>query len=214
MPLIYNEPHVTERRIIVLENYLRSWYQKVFVDPLLKLLPNKQISANYYTLTGGILGICLVPVLQHGYVLIAIFLLLLSCYFDTLDGSVARLDQQQSALGCILDIVTDRIVEAAVILALYLVDPMNRGLLTIWMLGSMYICVTAFLVVSLFSSQLSEKGFSYSPGLIERAEAVLFFILMMLFPQWFSLLAIVFIILVLLTAFMHIYRFYCFEDPS
>ena len=75
------------------------------------------------------------------------------------------------------------------------------------MLGSMLVCVTSFLVVGIFVENHTEKGFHYSVGLIERAESFLFFILMIVFPEWFGVLSLLFIILVFYTAIERLYRF-------
>ena len=111
-------------------------------------------------------------------------------------------------MGAILDITCDRCVEFSIILGLYLVDPTSRPFLSFMMLGSVLVCVTTFLVVALFTPNESEKGFHYSPGLIERAEAFLFFGLMILFPPLFTPLAALFSILVFLTGLLRIRQFY------
>ena len=68
------------------------------------------------------------------------------------------------------------------------------------MLGSMLICITSFLVIGIFTKNNGEKGFYYSQGLMERAEAFIFFMLMIIFPAAFRILAIVFTFLLLVTA--------------
>ena len=75
------------------------------------------------------------------------------------------------------------------------------------MLGSVFICVTSFLIVSLFIPNTGEKSFHYSPGIIERAEAFFFFSLMILLPQYFTVLSLIFSLLVFLTAFIRIKEF-------
>jgi hypothetical protein len=81
------------------------------------------------------------------------------------------------------------------------------GIFSLLMLGSILICVTSFLVVGIFLENTSQKSFYYSPGLIERAEAFLFFVLMILFSKAFSILAVIFSILVFLTAALRLYQF-------
>ena len=76
--------------------------------------------------------------------------LLISGYFDALDGTVARMAEQNSAKGTMIDIISDRIVEFAVIFALFLVNPLHRGVCCLLMLGAILICVTSFLVVWIF----------------------------------------------------------------
>ena len=67
--------------------------------------------------------------------------------------------------------------------------------------------MTSFLVVGIFSENKSQKGFHYSPGLMERPEAFLFFAMMMLLPTLFSALALLFTFLVFLTAGLRVLEF-------
>lgn len=53
-----------------------------------------------------------------------------------------------------------------------------------------------------------EKNFHYSPGVMERAEAFIFFIAMMLWPSAFGKLAALFSVLVLFTAGIRLHQFY------
>lgn len=190
----------------MLEQSLRHHYQKIMVDPLVKKI-NHHLAPLQITLLSGLLGLLFIPVLLHGNALLAIFLLLASGYCDTLDGSLARHQNSFSPTGAVLDIVTDRIVEFAVIFALYLVNPTARSLCVILMLGSILFCITSFLVVGIFTQNDSHKSFHYSPGLMERAEAFCFFIAMVLFPDYFNAFALVFTALVCLTAFIRLKQF-------
>lgn len=193
----------------MLESYVRPTYQRHFVDPvayfLAKYLPR---SANYWTLIGCITGITVLPALLFNQKDLAIILLLLSGYLDTLDGTVARLSGNSSNHGSVFDIFSDRVVELSVVLGLFLIDPIHRSLAAMLMLGSILLCITSFLVVGIFTPKEGEKSFYYSPGLMERAEAFIFFIAMMLLPQYFNFLAYTFILLVIVTTFFHLYQFY------
>lgn len=193
----------------MLETYVRPIYQRHCVDPIAyviaKYFPR---SANVWTLIGCITGFAVLPALFLNQTDIAIILLLISGYIDTLDGTVARLSSNSTMHGTVFDIFADRVVEFSVVLGLFLIDPMHRGLAAILMLGSILLCITAFLVVGIFSPNEGEKSFYYSPGVMERAEAFIFFIAMMLFPNYFNSLAYIFILLVLITAFFHLYQFY------
>ena len=158
------------------------------------------------TLLGVLLGIAAgVAIASHG--VLAVVFLLFSGLCDSLDGSLARVKGMSSELGSVLDIVSDRVVEAAVMLGLFAYAPLERGWWVLIMLSAMFLCVTAFLVVSLFLEKCSDKSFSYSPGFIERPEAFSFFIGMILFPGVFSIVAAAFSALVLLTCAQHVYGF-------
>lgn len=190
----------------MLEQNLRHHYQKWFVDPIAKAFQH-HINPLYITILSGLLGLLVIPALYCSKIALALLLLVASGYLDTLDGTVARQTKTSSAFGSAMDIVTDRLVEISAVIGLWLVDPIHRGLLSLLMLASMLLCITSFLVVGIFTSNDSHKGFHYSPGIMERAEAFIFFILMMLLPIYFVPLSILFIILVMLTTAIRLIEF-------
>lgn len=193
----------------MLEAILRPRFQRYCVDSVAKVLSTASvISPLDITLLAGICGIGTFVLLVNSLPVIASVLLLISGYLDVLDGSLARVKGSHCAFGAVLDIVMDRFVEFAMVLGLFWVDPISRGLLCMLMLGSILLCVTSFLVVGIFSDNHSEKSFHYSPGLMERAEAFIFFIAMMIWPQGFTLLAILFTVLVLLTTITRVFQFW------
>lgn len=190
----------------MLEAKLRPLYQSKFVNPIAKLC-SKKLSANHITSIGFLFGVSAAPCIAFSHSIIATLLLLISGYCDTLDGTVARLNKDTSDLGTVFDIISDRAVEFAVILGLFCIDPMHRGFLSMMMLGSVLLCVTSFLVTGMFTPNRSEKSFNYNEGLMERAEAFIFFIAMIWLPGFFNALASIFALLVFATAYRRIYQF-------
>ncbi len=186
------------------EVYMRPLYQAYFVNHIAKWV--KRVPPARITLLGCLSGIMIVPSLMFNCPKIAILFLLVSGFLDMLDGAVARERGMTSNNGAMLDIVSDRIVEFAIIFGLFLVDPTNRATLVLAMLGSCYICVTTFLIVGMHYPRQVERGY-LSPGLIERLEAFIFFILMMTFPAYFSLLAMIFIVSVFVTSYLYVKQF-------
>lgn len=174
------------------------------INPLVPFFSS--LSPTLITLFGCLLGVSAAAFIPLGYPWVALFLLLLSGVCDTIDGTIARLTGRTSELGAVCDIVCDRVVEAAIVIALFLVEP-GRGLIMLLVLSSFFLCVTSFLVVGIFHENGSTKSFHYSPGLIERAEAFLFFVLMILFPRWFAMLGITLFLLVLVTTMIRLIEF-------
>ena len=191
----------------MIESYFRSTYQKFCVNWVAQGLTNK-VSHHFVTGAAATFGIASAIALANHLVVLATLLLLLSGYCDTLDGTLARLQAKSSPLGSVFDIISDRIVEIAVVLALFSLSPSTRAWLSLGMLSSMLLCITSFLVVGIFQENNSSKGFYYSPGFIERAEAFIFFIAMMWLPIYFNWLAISFIVLVFMTSVIRIYELY------
>ncbi|WP_242602259.1 CDP-alcohol phosphatidyltransferase family protein [Legionella nagasakiensis] len=193
--------------VIMIETYIRAPYQRILVYPIARGVRDR-ISPNQLTLLSGLSGFLILPCMYFEARVFAIILLLLSGFLDTLDGTLARLTQHSSNWGSVLDITTDRLVEFIVILSLWMVAPETRSFGVIMMLGSVLLCITSFLVVGIFTTNDSEKGFYYSPGIMERAEAFVFFIAMIVWPAYFSVLAFLFSFLVLLTAVIRLKEFY------
>lgn len=191
----------------MIDSRFRNPYQRWIVEPILKTQAIQRFSPNTLTLFACLFGISILPLLALHYSHLALAALIMTGFLDTLDGSLARHLKTTSPKGTVFDITSDRLVEFSIILGLYAFDPTHRALGTLLMLGSVLICVTSFLVVGIFEDNQTEKGFHYSPGIMERAEAFLFFGAMILFPSYFMILAILFTSLVFLTAVIRLRQF-------
>lgn len=193
----------------MLEGLFRDTYQKTVIEPLLKFPAIQKLKPLTVTYTACLVGVCFLPFLYMGWKWAAITALVLSGFLDTLDGSLARLQNASSPKGAVWDIVCDRTVEFSIILGLFLQVPEQRALLSLNMLGSILLCITSFLVVGIFTGNEgnSGKSFHYSPGIMERAEAFIFFIAMVLLPDAFVPLSSLFISLVLLTTLIRLVQF-------
>lgn len=196
----------------MLESILRPGLQTLIINPVLGVIRRSQYSKAYLTpikltLASTIFGLLVPIAILLSWPWLAIILLLISGLFDILDGSLARFENSQSEFGAVLDIISDRLVEVAVVLGLFFYTPSHRAVISILLLASFVICITSFLVVGMFSKNNSGKSFHYSPGLIERPETFIFFILVILLPSWFNLLGAIFVLLVLFTAVWRVYQF-------
>lgn len=192
----------------MIESYARASYQRFFMDPLARLLIRLPlVTPNGVTTLSLLSGVLAAVMFICHLSYTAVCLLLLSGMCDTLDGTLARLSSQSTPLGSAWDIVADRIVEFSVMAAFYFYAPEHTGLAALLMVGSSYICVTTFLVVGIFAENQGQRGFYYSPGLMERPEAFLFFVVMMLFPATIALLGWVYAGLVLYTAAVRMIEF-------
>lgn len=194
----------------MIESYLRPSYQRFFMDPVAKLLGRLAvITPNRITLTAAVFGVMAALLfVMHVNKYVAVILLLVSGFCDALDGSIARMYGDVTQRGAAWDIVSDRLVEFVIMAALYFYNPAHNALGVLIMLGASYLCVTTFLVVAIFSENTGQKSFYYSNGLIERLEAFVFFIVMMLFPVTIPWLAWVYAGLVFYTAVTHMIEFH------
>lgn len=165
------------------------------------------LDPNWITALSLFFGLACALSIAWGMTLTALCLLALSGYCDVLDGSVARFRKVSSPLGATFDLVSDRAVEFALVLALFLVDPAQRALPSMILFGSIYLCIASFFSVSIFTEGRSEKSFVYSPGLIERSETFIVFALMLLAPALFVWIAYVYSFAVFMTSLLRLWEF-------
>ncbi|MEC7838536.1 MAG: CDP-alcohol phosphatidyltransferase family protein [Chlamydiota bacterium] len=191
----------------MIDTYLRTPFENIFITPLVRKILLTKIHPNTLTTLALISGISIIPCLAYNQLPLTLLLLLFSGYLDVLDGALARAQKRASPRGAVYDIVSDRVVEFSIIFGLYLVEPISRGTPCILMLGSILLCVTSFLVVGIFIENAGHKSFHYSPGIMERSEAFIFFGLMIIFPSLFAILSAFFSILVAATGLYRIINF-------
>lgn len=192
----------------MIEQKIRPAFQKIFVDNVAKLVA-PVIAPNLITILSLICGlVAAVSFFINQY--LCVFLLLLSGYLDILDGSVARLQNSASSFGTMLDILSDRFVESFIIIVIF-INQLDIAWVGLLMMMSIIVCISSFLLVGIFSQKKSSKSFYYSPGLIERAETFIFFIVMILLPSTVFVLGLIYTLLVLWTTLYRCYEFYCHE---
>lgn len=193
----------------MLDTYCRPIYQKYCLDPLVVLLAKyKGLRPSHITVLAILSGVFAAACIVWQHWVLATVLIVLSGYCDSLDGTLARYTDCTSDTGATLDLLGDRLVEFLILWALFMIAPPTAANIVFAMLGASYLCVTTFLVVGVFSHNNSEKSFYYSVGLMERAEAFLFFVAMLWLPHWFTGLGIAYVILVLYTAIRRMLAFW------
>jgi archaetidylinositol phosphate synthase len=111
----------------------------------------------------------------------ALVLLWLSGLLDVLDGTVARLSGSTTTTGALLDLILDRMVEAAVILGFYALAP-EHALATCCFLSASFSISPPFWPPEPCFPTQGGKSMHYDPGILERTETFLLFTLMILWP--------------------------------
>ena len=106
-----------------------------------------------------------------------ILLLLISAALDALDGALARESGRPTLLGGVFDLVADRIVESAVIIGIAWPNP-PLYLPALILVASWYVNITVFLAVGAALERRGPKLIDYPPGILERTEALIFFVVL------------------------------------
>jgi phosphatidylglycerophosphate synthase len=160
------------------------------------------IRADWATIIGGILGVTAGILFARGDTALGILALALSGGLDAVDGTIAREFERSTAFGGILDLTFDRLVEAAVLLGLVWSHPTLR-LPAVVVLATWYVNITVFMATG---AALDPRGklIHYPPGLVERTEALLFFLLLALAPAFGAYLCYAYAALEVATAIQRV----------
>ena len=113
----------------------------------------------------------------------ALVFLLLSGLADGIDGRVARLGKGSTPWGGVLDLVCDRIVEAAILLGIAL-PYAHLHAPALVLAATWYVNLCVFMAIGAVSDQQRIKVIVYSPGLVERGEGLFFAVFVGFWPEW------------------------------
>jgi phosphatidylglycerophosphate synthase len=135
------------------------------------------ISANLATAFAALTGVAAGIAFAIGAIGYGIALLALSAVLDALDGTIARECAAPSALGGVFDLVSDRVVETAVIIGIAW-GHAELYFAAFLLVASWYVNITVFLAVGAALERRGPKLIDYPPGILERTEALAFFVIL------------------------------------
>ena len=201
----------------MLDAKLRPLIDRV-LNPIGRGLVVLGITANQVTMVGVAFGLIAAGCVAAGLFYLAFWLVIANRIIDGLDGAVARASRS-SDFGGYLDIVSDFIFYSAVPLAFAVARP-ETALAAAFLIFSFIGTATSFLGFAILAEKhqvttqiRGKKAFYYLGGLTEGTETILLFLAMLVWPDYFSLLAITFGILCWVTTGTRIYAAYCqFND--
>jgi archaetidylinositol phosphate synthase len=136
------------------------------------------ITADAATLTAVAVGAFSGILFGRGSTMLGIATLALSAGLDAIDGTIARkYETAATPLGGILDLTGDRVVETAVIVGIAWKNP-SLYFPALLLVGSWYVNITVFLAVGAALERGGPKLIEYPPGILERTEAIIFFVVL------------------------------------
>ena len=186
----------------MLDTKARKYVQPVF-ERMADLLIRMKVTANQLTVVALFFGVFAAISVFWGYNITGIILLWISGLLDALDGTIARKTASSNAIGTVMDILFDRIVEILVLLAVAFTNP-SAGIYTAVVFSSIIISMTVFLTVGALAEKKGEKSFYYQPGLVERTEGFIMISLAVLIIEFRVGILLVFAALILFTAFQRV----------
>ncbi len=178
------------------------------IDPPLNALAAKMhargLSANAVTGAGFVFSLCAFAALALQAYVVAIVFILLSRLMDGLDGPLAR-QTAPSDLGGYYDIVSDFVFYSGVVFFFSVGRP-DMALPAAFLIFSFVGTGSSFLTYAIFATkrnlnhdQQGKKAFFYLGGLTEGTESIAALLVICLFPDYFSYIAVIFGVLCWLT---------------
>ncbi len=159
---------------------IRETLTKWIVKPLVPILIRSRLKPDTLTLIGLALNGVAAAAIATRHFLWAGFLVLFSGLFDLLDGAIARLTNQTTSFGALLDSVVDRFSEAVLflgLLALYVREPSELEIVLVFL-----VLIGSFLI-SYIRARAEGLGIKCHVGWFTRAERVVVLALGLLLNQ-------------------------------
>jgi phosphatidylglycerophosphate synthase len=160
-----------------------------------------RISATAATVAGFVLGLVATALVASQLYLAAGVVFVLSRVCDGLDGAMAR-QSRPTDLGAYLDVVLDITVYAAILFGFALADPAANALAASFVATSGLVAVAARLAYDVIGAHLGQaadtrglSALSYLSGIADAAGTTFCVFAMCIFPNWFSVIAVVYSVL-------------------
>ena len=141
------------------------------------------VGANGTTILSVATGLIAGLAFARGATIVGVLLLGTSALLDAVDGTIAREFAGATPLGGILDLCSDRVVEIAVILGISWRRP-ELYFPALILTGSWYLNITVFLATGAALERRGPKLIDYPPGLVERTELIVLFVVLALLMQF------------------------------
>lgn len=188
---------------------------KPILNPCVKQLHRKGISADQLTLGGFLIGLLAVPLIIFEYWYGALAVICINRIVDGLDGALARYTKSSSSAGGYLDITLDFLFYALIPFAFILANPEQNALAGSLLLVTFIGTGSSFLAFAIAAEkfkldkpQFKYKSFYFLNGLTEGTETIALFIAFCIWPQYFPILAFLFALACAITIFTRIYGGY------
>jgi CDP-diacylglycerol---glycerol-3-phosphate 3-phosphatidyltransferase len=142
-------------------------------QPLVSILAKTSITPNMVTWFGFIVILAAAALAALGHPFAAGWVLLLSGFFDIIDGALARKTNQVTRFGGILDSTLDRISEAVILLGITALFLFNETLYNPWIILLIGITIMGSFMVSYIRARAEALKIECQVGIFTRAERVI-----------------------------------------
>jgi CDP-diacylglycerol--glycerol-3-phosphate 3-phosphatidyltransferase len=175
---------------------LRRTAARWITEPLKTVLVKSRLKPNTLTWIALAISIIAAGTIATNHPIIGGFLVLVSGLFDIMDGALARLTNQATRFGALLDSTFDRVSDSILLLGLLVLYVRNGGTIEIVLI---FLALIASLLTSYVRARAEGIGINCPVGLFTRTERVIILALgLLLSPLYeFSVLIVLMVLVVL-----------------
>ncbi len=178
--------------------FLTELVYRRFSKPLARFLSKYNVSPNLITIIASAIGILAGLIIYYGRIFEAVIIILISQILDCTDGDLARLTGRVSALGGYLDRIFDRFVDAAIIIGIVGLDPLD-----LWAVGML--AIIGSFGVSISRAMAEAYNVECKVGVGSRDTRLAIIMVGLLLHQYFATLGIIAFIGILTTIHRMLY---------
>ena len=183
--------------MINLAEFRRTAARRI-TEPLKTVLVKSRLKPNTLTWLALAISIIAALTIATNHLLIGGFLVLLSGLFDIMDGALARLTNQVTRFGALLDSTFDRISDAVLLLGLLVLYLTSGDIIELMLI---FLALVGSFLTSYVRARAEGIGINCSVGLFTRAERVIILALGLLLNPLYEYSIFIALILVVVLGF-------------
>ena len=142
----------------------------IIVSPFVRAAAKLHISPNALTLTGLVISLVSAVIVGSGYLLAGGLVMLFSGLFDMIDGALARSTGKTTKFGALMDSVSDRVSEAALLCALLVMYTLRGSTPGAFLAAA---ALVGSFLTSYIMARAEGLGLECRVGMFTRAERVI-----------------------------------------
>lgn len=166
----------------MIETYFKGFTQPFF-DKIGRFLMRLGITPNKLTLIAFLSGISAGFCISLNKINAAAIFLIISGLCDVLDGTIARIAHTAQKIGAYMDMISDRLVEASIVLGFAYLHPQTSFALLAFLAAALF-QMSTFLVATMVFANSGKKHPFFEQNAISRLEVFMIFFLLLFFQQY------------------------------
>ncbi|MBI4188067.1 MAG: CDP-alcohol phosphatidyltransferase family protein [Chloroflexi bacterium] len=172
-----NQTAVLEKRSAAKLSEARKTIAFYLTTPVVRILAKMRVAPDVISWLGLVVTGGAVVLIVTGHLFAAGWAVLLSSFFDTLDGALARYTDRTTRFGAVLDSTLDRVAEAAILVGILVFSVLYANERPVLMVLLVSVALVSSFLVSYVRARAEGMDVECEVGLFTRTERVVVLVL-------------------------------------